>query len=421
MISAVAELGGQIILVREINQRPAESPKIIGNFLVLKLFLYSVAFILGLAFTWILGYSGDLRIWLVLGLLSMFFSFPLSIGAVFQARLNIWYGVAISLAAKVIVLGTVLLMVWLNKGLVLILWGNIAVSLISAAVCWKLIHKWEKPDYRPDWKFILDLLRQSAPVGMLLLVGGVLFRSDVLLLSKMSDARSLGLYTATYKYVELGLLVVTGLLISHLPVFSQYLGSDPEKVRRLFRISSEVSGLFLIPVSVFVGFNAAGLIKLVSGPAYVEGAAALAILIWVVLLNSWNSMSSNMLIADRKIGILIVVYAPVMAANLAVNYFGIPKYGYMICAFSSVLSEVLAIIPLLVLMHKWYRVSPGWLDSAKHLLLSVVSAVITQLVPGQNIFVRLVIFISVWGLAGTATRTMDIARLREIVSKVRGQ
>ena len=53
-------------------------------------------------------------------------------------------------------------------------------------------------------------------------------------------------------------------------------------------------------------------------------------------------MPVHLLVAGRKIGTLIAIYFPVLAVNIAVNYFGIPKYGFMVCAFSSVLSEILA-------------------------------------------------------------------------------
>ncbi|MDP2808328.1 MAG: oligosaccharide flippase family protein [bacterium] len=421
IVGGLAELGGQIILVREINQKPAESSRIIGNFLLLKAALYLLAFALGMGATWLMGYKGDMRFLLVLGLLSMLVSFPVSLGAVFQARLKIWYSVAINLGGKVIGVAVVLAMVWLKRGLDILLWGNILIAVLSAAVYWIMVGRQEKPDYRPDWKLLSGLLRQSAPIGLLVIVGGLVFRSDVLLLSKFSDPLSLGLYSAAYKYVEWGLLVTTGAVVSHLPVFSQYLITEPEKVKRLFRISFDIIGLFLIPVSVFVGFNAAALIRLVSGADYVEGAAALAVLIWVVLLNSWNAMAVNMLIANHKMKSLLLLYFPVMAVNIAVNYFGIPKYGFMICTVSSVLSEVLAMGPLLVMMWKWYDLSPIWPNTAKHLLLSTVATGPMFLVPSGHVAARVAVYIVVWTVLGVVSKILNVDRLKDIFNKVRVQ
>jgi O-antigen/teichoic acid export membrane protein len=141
----------------------------------------------------------------------------------------------------------------------------------------------------------------------------------------------------------------------------------------------------------------------------------------VVLLNSWNAMFVNMLIAGRKIKVLIILYLPVMAANLTVNFLGIPKYGYMICAVSSVLSEILAIIPLLILMWRWYHVSPDWVNAGKHLLISAAAAAAMTLVPGQNIIVRVVVFAAVWAVAGVVTKTLDIDRLKMLFSKMQTQ
>jgi O-antigen/teichoic acid export membrane protein len=252
-------------------------------------------------------------------------------------------------------------------------------------------------------------------------VGGLVFRSDVLLLSKLSDPMSLGLYSAAYKYVEWGLLVITGLLISHLPVFSQYLNSEPEKVRRLFRVSFEIIGLFLIPASIFVGFNAAELIRLVSGPLYMEGSLALAVLIWVVLLNSWNAMAVNILIAGHKMNALLYLYFPVMAINVIINYFGIPLLGFEICAASSVLSEVLAVVPLFIMMKKWYGLSPVWLNTIKQLILSIVVTIPMLLFPAANIMARAGVYVVAWLALGVLIKVLDIDRLKDIYNKTRGQ
>lgn len=420
VISAVGDMGGQMVLVREVNQRPTESPRIIGNFLMLKLVLYFLAFVLGLAFTWILGYSGDLRIWLALGLSAMFFSFPLSGGAVFQARLNIWYGVVINLVAKAITLGVVLLVIRLNKGLALILWGNIAVSLLSAVACWGFIHKMEKPVYHPDWKFISELLSQSAPLGLLWLAGEIVFRSGIVMLSKLSDPISLGVYTAAFKYMEWGLLVTAGILVTHLPVFSQYLASEPEKVRKFFKTSFNIVGLLLIPVSIFVVFNADALIRIISGPAYVPGAKALTVLIWVVLFGSWNTITVNLLVANHKVKALLLLYFPVMAVNLAINYFGIPRYGYMICAASSLLNEILVMAPLLIMIKRWYDLKPEWLGAVKQTLISLAAAIPMILLPTGHIVGRSAAFAATWLLLGLITNIPDIRRLRNVLINRQG-
>jgi O-antigen/teichoic acid export membrane protein len=418
IVGAFAELGGQIILVRELNQRPAESSKIIGNFLLLKLALYSAAFLLGLVLTWILSYSLYMRIWLGLGLVGMFFSFPVSIGAVFQARLKIWYAVVINLGSKIIAVLVVLFMIWLKRGLDILLLGNILIAALSSLAYWILVEQQEKPVYRPDRKLLVELLRQSLPIGLLVIVGGLVFRSDVLLLSKFSDQLSLGLYSAAYKYVEWGLLITTGVVISHLPVFSQYLKTEPEKVKKLFRISFNILGLFLIPVSVFVGLNAGEIIRLVSGSDYVRGAPALSILIWVVLLNSWNAMAVNILIANHKMKSLLLLYFPVMAINIAVNYFGIPKYGFLICAVSSVLSEVLAMGPLLMMMRKWYDLSPVCLNTVKQLLISIVVVIPMLLIPSKYTVARAAVYIAIWIALGVSTKVLDVDRLKDVFHKM---
>jgi len=421
IISGLAELGGQIILVRELNQKPKQSSQIIGNFLLLKLALYFAAFLIGLVLVWLLGYPENMRILLGLGLLTMFVSFPISLGAVFQARLKIWYAAAINIASRVLLIGLVLFMIRLQLGLKMLLLGNIAIAIASALVYWIVVGNQEKPDYSPDYKLIMYLFRQSLPIGLLLVVGGLAFRSDVLLLSKLSNPRSLGLYSAATKYIEWGLLVAAGFMVSQLPVFSQYRSSEPEKVRKLFLLSFDFIGLIVIPASVFVSLNARSIISLISGPAYSDGGTALAVLIWVVLFNLWSTIIYNLFLADHRTKTLMAVYFPVMAFNIIFNYFGIPKYGFMACAIISVLSEVLAIIPLLILLYRWDSLKPDWKRISGFILISMLALVPMSIFPRENLFSRLGIYFACWLLLGLTTRIIDTETFRLVVYKIQRQ
>lgn len=419
IISGLAELGGQIILVRELNQKPKQSSQIIGNFLLLKLALYFAAFLIGLVLVWLLGYPENMRILLGLGLLTMFVSFPISLGAVFQARLKIWYAAAINIASRVLLIGLVLFMIRLHLGLKMLLLGNIAIAIASALAYWIVVGNQEKPDYSPDYKLIMYLFRQSLPIGLLLVVGGLAFRFDVLLLSKLSNPRSLGLYSAATKYIEWGLLVAAGFMVSQLPVFSQYRSSEPEKVRKLFLLSFDFIGLIVIPASVFVSLNARSIISLISGPAYSDGGTALAVLIWVVLFNLWSTIIYNLFLADHRTKTLMAVYFPVMAFNIIFNYFGIPKYGFMACAIISVLSEVLAIIPLLILLYRWDSLKPNWRPIFSFFLISLVAVIPMYFISEKNLFLRLGIYSVGWLLLGVTTRTIDMDKYRQVVYQIK--
>jgi hypothetical protein len=93
----------------------------------------------------------------------------------------------------------------------------------------------------------------------------------------------------------------------------------------------------------------------------------------------------------------------------------------MICAASSVMSEVLAIVPLLILMWRWYQVSPDWIGAGKHFLISGAATAGMALVPAQNLIARAAVFFVVWAVLVIVTKTLDIARFKELFSKMRTQ
>jgi len=358
-----------------------------------------------------LGYSRDIQLYMFLGLLVILFSAPSVVSVLFQAKLKMWYIAAVNLLARFIALIGVGYMI-LNRGRITVLmWTSVIIALLSSWIFFWLVTKQEELDFRMDKKLILNLIRETIPIGLLLLIGGLVLKSNTILLSKLADVRAVGLYNAAYKFVDVGLILSSSLLISHLPLFSQFILSDPEKIKVLYQRSFNILALFLIPWIIFGSIFSQRIILLFSGRAYLESAFALAILLWVILLNTLNQLSVSILIAFKKQRRLLVIYTSVLLVNLAINYFGIPRYGFKVCVWASILNELLAMASLLYFCYVQLKILPSWGYSIKVALAGILAGGITLISSLPNLFLNIFFFFILFAVSAFA---LGILRREEI-------
>lgn len=414
IMGSLVEFGGQIVLIREICQRPEQTKKILGNFIILKAALATLVCSLGaVAIHW-LGYSKDVQFYVLLGLMAILFSVPSAVAVLFQARLQMWYVSGVNVVGKLIAVAAVGYMLWSRGGIAVLMWGNvIAAAVASGLFCW-LIWNRERPDFQLDINLIKNLVRKTAPIGLLLILGGLVFKADTLLLSKLADDRAVGLYNAAYKFVDWGIMLAGGLLISHFPLFSQFIISDPEKVKRLYQRSFDIFGLLLIPLAVFGAVASRQIILLFSGPAYEESAFALAVLLWVILLNAWNTLAVNVLIALKEQRRLLIIYGSVVAVNVSINYFGIPRFGFKVCAIASVLSELLAMVPLLHFLKKGTGIMPNLKKAGRSLLATLCAASPLLLQPNLILVWKAAIFMPLWLIFSFGFKCISFTEIRDL-------
>jgi len=420
IVGSFVEFGGQIVLIREINQRPEQTRKILGNFLILRATLALVA--CGLAAVTInyLGYPQDVEIYMLLGLLAILFSVPSTVAVLFQARLQMWYVAGINVVGKLIAVATVGYMLWSRGGIVVLMWGNVIIAAVASGLFIFFAWKHEKPDFKLDLDLIKSLVRETMPVGLLLILGGLVLKADTMLLSKLADDRAVGLYNAAYKFVDWGIMLASGLLISHLPLFSQFIISDPEKVKRLYQRTFDILGLLLIPLAVFGAVASRQIILLFCGPAYVQGTFALVVLLWVVLLNSWNILAVHILIALKELGRLLIIYSLVVAVNVAINYFGIQRFGFKICAIASVISELLAMVPLLHFLKKGTGITPNWKKAGRSLLATLCAASPLLLQPNLILVWKAAIFMPLWLAFSFGFKSISVVEIRDLSYRLKG-
>jgi len=386
------DFGGQTLLARELSQNPGQEGKILGNYLLLKLpfSLLITAISIGLLF--ILGYKPDTRFYAIIGLLTIPLGTPHILSIIFQAKLKMWYIAAVSVVARILSLILIGAMVICRGGIEILIFGFLGITvIITPLIIWLSIRE-VRPDFRLDLKLLKRLITDTIPLGFMIILGSLVMKIDTLLLSKLADERAVGLYNSAFKFVDWEMTLLVGLLISHLPLFSSLVHSDPDKTRRLFQKTLEIVEFLFIPAAVFGLFASKQLLLITSGQKYLEGSLALSVLLWVPVFNAFNFITYNILIAHRLQVRTVIIYSVVVLINIAINLWGIPRYGFNICAFASLASELVAFGPMLYHLIVKVGIRPKTGKLLLILIASAAGALPIIIFPQMGIWINMLLF-----------------------------
>ena len=349
----VTDFGLGTLLTREVSRDHAQADRYLTNTVLLRLALCLVVAPPLAVVTWLFQqYSGlplaaVLATWLFyLSLIPGSFSGAFS--ALFSAHEKMEY------PAVMIVL-TTLLRATVGIACLLVGWGviglgvtSLIVTTINALAFWALA-KQALPTLRLhiELPYLRGLMGTAAPLMVNNLLNTVFFRMDVLLLQAFLGVQMVGYYHTAYKFVDAPLMISAFLTLALFPVFSRLAQDAPERLLEVY--SRSVKGLLILslPIALGVTLLAEPLILLFFGDAYAPAIRPLQLLIWFLPLSYVNGVTQYILIAINRQRFITVAFLLGAGFNLLANLYAIPKYGMEGAAVTTVLSEIVLLVPFL--------------------------------------------------------------------------
>ncbi|MDO8658189.1 MAG: polysaccharide biosynthesis C-terminal domain-containing protein, partial [Candidatus Levybacteria bacterium] len=199
-----------------------------------------------------------------------------------------------------------------------------------------------------------SLIRESLPLGIMLIFSFVYFRTDIFLLSILRPVSDVGIYGLAGKFFEFIIAVPLFLSNAIYPTllkeqrFANFL-DDGKKYLILF---ITISFIVLIPF-----WFLSPLVSLIK-PEFSPAIVPLRILLIFLPFFFATSILQWILIAQKKQIYLMYIYIGATIANISLNLIFIPKYSYIASAIITGIVEAIVFIPLFVmvfLMPKFYQ------------------------------------------------------------------
>lgn len=344
LVSSIADFGFNRFLIREVARDQQKVPELLYGISLLRLTLTSVVFAIFALGLYLLD-PDKLRVHLsllaVLAVLPQ--SAALTLDAVFVAIKKLQFS---SLALLVLSLSTTI------SGIVLVGRGfgttGAAVALILGQLVYLLILvfliKLQKIKTLAHFQAatLKKVILGSLPYGLLMVLGLLYFRIDILLLTYLRGNFEAGIYGAAYKFLESLVFVPSSLATALFPILARLHKERPQAIRPLYFKSLKLMLLLGFLIALGYILIVPPVIRLLL-PAYLQATSAIKILAWAIPFMFIHVPGAQVLLStDKFLKQVLWLSILTLSFNVILNLIFIPQYGYIAASWVTVASEALS-------------------------------------------------------------------------------
>jgi O-antigen/teichoic acid export membrane protein len=276
--------------------------------------------------------------------------------SVFRALEEMEYNAIGFVLHKVVLLLLVLAVIWLKRGLPMIAAAYLLANLFLWFFYYRIVRaRYPKAQRVLDWRAWVFLLREAVPVGVAIVLRRVSWQVDILVLTAIGTARSVGLFSAPYKILQA--LNVLPQTIS-LPLFPIYARLAKESSDELFAAYERTLRLLVagsVPFALLLAVFSPSIVFVLFGSSFQESHAALEILSLTLLFLFPTSQFIYLFSALGKQHFYTSASLVGLAANVALDFLLIPKLDFVGAALATLLAEMLLFATGIVYVKRLHR------------------------------------------------------------------
>jgi O-antigen/teichoic acid export membrane protein len=243
--------------------------------------------------------------------------------------------------------------------------GAVAVaSGIALLVAVILAFKSTKLVFKLDKFLIKNLVKESLPMGAILILLTVDNKIDTVILGVIKGSGPVGIYALAYKVYDVMILGAAYFMSSLLPIISRYSTSDAgwKNLRVIYQKSFDI--LFLLGGSVLliVWLGAPFMLEVLTQGRFDEFAEAvpvLRLLAVAMFLAYYNHLTGFTIVGLGYQRSYFGVAAAALIFNIAANMLIIPYYSYYGAAGVTIFNELIVMIATTWLIFKILKVVPS--------------------------------------------------------------
>lgn len=350
LLGILADLGFSLLTVREMNRVPVEAAKTFVRITTLRLVVGVCVLLVALTVSSILRYPAVVREGVILLSLAVIISgLTLQFGAYFQARLEAvkltWSLLAGNIVRFVFVIAVFIFGSADLKG--------VFFAYLFGALAGLVISVWLAREVVPAFKYLtlrLSELWSATVLGIVIVLGVIHFRLDVLLLYLLRSPEDVGAYGVAYRIFETAINLGMAFSAAFYPVMTRaFSDGDIPGARNL--IQKSFNGLAGVSLGVVpLGIVGAPLaVLLLTGGAISESTNALRILILSLPVLFVAPIMNLTLVSLNRQNWIIIVSLGAIALNVLLNLLLIPQWGAAGAAMATLVSETFSLGAVFVL------------------------------------------------------------------------
>lgn len=349
LFSALATLGLDSIVIRELVRRPERQNVLLGSAFALKLIGGSMALLLALIAISLMRSGETLTLWLV-GISAAGFIFQ-SVNVIdyfYQAKVKSKYTVIAANAAFVLLTLVKIYLLLTSAPLIAFAWAGlieIALTSIFLLITYGANHL-NMRDWLYDRHEMGQLLKDSWPLILAGLAVMLYIRVDVVMLQQMVGDREVGIYAAATRLSEIWYFLPSIIVGSVSPAIIKAHSVDSEQYIRRLRHLYFVMAWLAIGISLPLSLLSGKIVAILFGNAFSEAGSVLAIHLWASIAVFLGVASSQYLLIENLQKISFYRTLIGLIVNVILNLMLIPGMGAKGAAIATVVSYFVATFSL---------------------------------------------------------------------------
>ncbi|MEN8120180.1 MAG: oligosaccharide flippase family protein [Bacteroidota bacterium] len=209
---------------------------------------------------------------------------------------------------------------------------------------------------RYDYRFILAILKKTAPFALLIFLMTVYTRIDFVMLERILDNGNLysGIYAQAYRITDAFSMFAYLFAALLLPIFSKMI-KDKVNLGNMVKKSATI---LLVPVLILVIviiFHSSEIMNLLYHQHANQSYPVLNILTIGFIGIASIYIFGTLLTANGNLKQLIVISGLGVIINITLNFLLIPKYNYIGAAISSMLTQLMMAVTQIYLAYKFFN------------------------------------------------------------------
>lgn len=341
IFSAIATLGLDGIVIRELVKSPENRDEILGSAFALKIAGGVLAFGLTIFSVLIMRPGDPIALWIV-GMLASGLVFQ-SLNVVdlfFQSNVQSKYTVYATNGA--FILSSLLKVVFLLSSASLLAFAGAGMceavlTSFFLAVAYKTRHLSLRA-----WKSHINIMRNLLKDSWPLIFSGVSImismRIDQVLIGQMLNDRQVGFYSAAARISEVWYFIPFGIASSLYPIFIK--SKKQSEALFIYRQQKyyDASAIFSIAISLIITVLAGPIMHLMYGTAYDSAIQVLRVLIWCGVPMAVGAPWTIRMLVENRTQTMFHFQIFGAALNLILNLLLLPRFGIVGSAYASLIS-----------------------------------------------------------------------------------
>ena len=355
---ALATLGLDGIVVRDLVKFPEKRDLILGSAFVLKLAGSLTAFAISIISIMVLRRGETLTLWVVALTATGFIFQSLNvIDLLFQARVQSRYTVYAANSAFILMTLTKVALLLVAAPLIAFAWAGLGELALTAAFLLVAYHvrRMEMRAWRPNWKLMLEMFSASWPLMLSGISIMISTRVDQVLIGQMLNDKQVGIYSVAARVAEMWYFIPLGIAASAFPLLIESKKQGEQLYYQRLQKLYDLLVMLAIGVAVIMTVLSGPAIKMLYGPAYAGSAGVLSVLIWSGVPVSFGCVWSNWMLLENRTRTMFFFQLTGAVVNIVLNFVLIPRFGIMGSAYATLISYSFGHTILAVSMKSQHR------------------------------------------------------------------